>query len=336
MKHFIGVTIVVVILTLVVGIGLTSIDLMPDQASLQAQFIDALFTKHVWAISFLFALIIGFMLYSVVVFRRRPGDESDGDHFKGHTGLEIAWTIIPLIVVLYFAFLGSTALAEVRRADPNAYNITVVGSQWSWRFDYSDYGFSSDELRLPVDRQALLMLTSTDVIHSFWVPEFRVKQDALPGKNMERELRVTPTELGEYTLMCAEICGQQHAYMTSNVIVMEVNEFEQWVEKMSEGPADDPIERGKALYQQYGCLACHTVDGSEGVGPTWLGLYGKEETLADGTTIVVEESYLMESIIDPQAAIVSGFENILMPPTGASMSEDQLLDIIIFIESLRE
>jgi len=336
MKHFIGVTIVVAILTAIVGLGLTEIDLMPAQASVQAQFIDALFAKHIWAFSFLFALIIGFMLYSMVVFRRKPGDDSDGDHFEGHTGLEIAWTVIPLIFVFYFAFLGSTALAEVLRADPNAYNIAVVGSQWSWRFDYTDYGFSSDELRLPIDRQTLLLLSSTDVIHSFWVPEFRVKQDALPGENMERELRVTPTDIGKYTVMCAEICGQQHAYMTSNVIVMEVGAFEEWVEEMTEGPSDDPVIRGEEVVQQFGCIACHSIDGSDRVGPSWKGLIGKEETMADGSTVLVDEAYLLESILDPQAKIVTGYENIIMPPTGIGMTEEQVSDVIAFIESLRE
>ena len=229
MKHFVRVGILTTILTVLIGSGLDNLGLMPVLASVQGAAIDALFRKHIWVISFLFSLIIGFMLYSFVVFRRKPGEEGDGDHFEGHTSLEIAWTIVPLGIVMYFSFLGASALAETRRADPNAYNITIVGSQWSWRFDYTDYDFSSTELRLPIDRQSLLTLTSTDVIHSFWVPEFRLKQDALPGEGMERELRITPTLLGDYKLRCAELCGLEHAYMVSDVIVMEVDDFEEWV-----------------------------------------------------------------------------------------------------------
>jgi cytochrome c oxidase subunit 2 len=336
MKHFIRVAILVIILTVLIGFGLDKVEYMPKLASVQGKVIDELFQKHVWVISFLFSLIIGFMLYSFVFFRQKPGEKEDGDHFEGHTGLEIAWIILPLGIVMYFSFLGAAALAETRRADPNAYNITVVGSQWSWRFDYEDYDFSSSELRLPVDRQALMMLTSTDVIHSFWVPEFRVKQDALPGDGMERELRVTPTELGNYKLRCAEMCGTEHAYMLADVIVMEVSDFEAWVEEQTEGPSDDPIERGELWYEQYGCLACHSVDGSDRIGPTWAGLYGKEEILADGTTIVVDKDYLIESILDPQANIVEGFESVVMPPTGDSMTEEQIQDIVDFIESLTE
>ncbi|MBC8334606.1 MAG: cytochrome c oxidase subunit II [Anaerolineales bacterium] len=336
MKHFFRVAVLVAILTVLIGFGLDNSGYMPALASVQGAAIDALFRKHIWVISFLFSLISGFMLYSFVAFRRKPGEEGDGDHFEGHTGLEIAWTILPLGIVLYFAFLGAAALAETRRADPNAHKVTVVGSQWSWRFDYEDYGFSSTELRLPIDQQSLLTMTSTDVIHSFWVPEFRLKQDALPGEGMERELRITPTVIGDYKLRCAELCGLEHAYMVSDVIVMEVSDFEKWVAEQTEGPSDDPIERGELWYEQYGCQACHSIDGSDRIGPTWAGIFGTEELLTDGTTIVVDREYLIESIVDPQAAIVEGFETIVMPPTGDSMTEEQIHDIVDFIESLAE
>jgi cytochrome c oxidase subunit 2 len=336
MKHFIRVTLLVALLTVVVGFGLQALGLMPDLASVQGIFIDKLFNLHIWVISFLFALIVGFMLYSIIAFRRKPGEEGDGDHFEGHTGLEIIWTILPLAIVLYFAFLGSSALAETRRADPNAYNVTVVGQQWSWRFDYTDYGFSSHELRLPLDRQTLLMLTSNDVIHSFWVPEFRVKQDALPGEGMERELRITPTELGIYKVRCAELCGLEHAYMLADVIVMQADEFDEWADEQVKSQSANPVERGAKLYQQFGCLACHSVDGTERAGPTWLGIYGKEEILSDGTTIIVDDAYLIKSILEPNEQIVQGYENVVMPPTGQNMSEQQILDVIEFIKSLGE
>jgi len=336
MKHFFRVAVLVAMLTVLIGFGLDNSGYMPALASVQGAVIDQLFRKHVWVISFLFSLISGFMLYSFVVFRRKPGEEGEGDHFEGHTGLEIIWTIVPLATVLYFAFLGASALAETRRADPNAYNITVVGSQWSWRFDYEDYGFSSTELRLPIDQQSLLTMTSTDVIHSFWVPEFRLKQDALPGEGMERELRITPTVIGNYKLRCAELCGLEHAYMVSDVIVMEINDFKKWVEEQSEGPSDDPIVRGELWYEQYGCLACHSIDGTPRIGPTWAGIFGMDELLADGSTIVVDKEYLIESIVDPQAAIVNGYGSVVMPPTGDSLTDEQINDIVEFIESLAE
>ncbi len=333
MKHFIRVAVLVVILTLVVGFGLQAIGLMPELASLQGEPIDRLFFMEIWVIAFLFALIVGFMLYSIIVFRRKPGEEGDGDHFEGHTGLEVVWTIVPLAIVLYFAFIGSAALAETRRADPQAIEIKVIGQQWAWRFEYEE-GFSSSELVLPVNQQALLVLSSNDVIHSFWVPEFRVKQDALPGKGMERELRVTPTELGSYTVRCAELCGLEHAYMNAPVKVVSADGYEAWVEQQLANISADPVERGEKWYQQFGCLACHSTDGSQKAGPTWLGIYGKEETLTTGETITVDEAYLIRSILEPQAEIVAGYENIVMPPTGQNMSERQIEDLIEFIKSL--
>lgn len=333
MKHFILVAILVAVLTVGVGMGLSNLQLMPDLASAQGVFIDQLFHKHVWAISFLFSLIVGFMLYSIVVFRRREEGES-GDHFEGNTPLEIVWTILPLATVLYFAYLGAVALAETRRADPNAYNVTAVGQQWSWRFDYTDYGFSSDELRLPANRQTLILTKSLDVIHSFWIPEFRVKQDALPGEGMERELRITPTKTGTFKVRCAELCGTRHAYMLADVIVMEPDAFDQWVQEQMQGPGGTAEERGAEWYQQFGCVACHSTDGSPLVGPTWKGLYGEEVTLADGSTVIADEAYLRESILDPQAKIVQGFENVIMPPIGASMTPEQVDDVIAFIKSL--
>jgi cytochrome c oxidase subunit 2 len=276
------------------------------------------------------------MLYSIFAFRRKPGETGEGDHFEGNTSLEIVWTIVPLITVLYFAFLGSTALAETRRADPYAMEVNVIGQQWSWRFEYPEYGFSSTELVLPVDEQALLIMSSTDVIHSFWVPEFRVKQDMLPGENMERELRITPTDIGSYTVRCAELCGTQHAYMTAPVKVLQVNDFDAWVEGQLASISDDPVVRGEKWYTEYGCLACHSVDGAERAGPTWLGVYGSQETLTDGTTVTVDDEYIYESIIDPQAKIVEGYENVVMPPTGETMSEEQIQDVIEFIKSLEE
>jgi cytochrome c oxidase subunit 2 len=336
MKHFVRVAILVAVLTLGVGFGLQAIGLMPELASAQGAPIDRLFYLEVWVISFLFALIVGFMLYSMIVFRRKPGEEGDGDHFVGHTGLEVVWTLVPLGIVMYFAFIGSTALAETRRVDPSAIDVTVVGQQWTWRFDYDDFGFSSTELVLPVNQQVLLTMISNDVIHSFWVPEFRVKQDVLPGRGMERELRVTPTEIGDYKVRCAELCGLEHAYMLADVKVVSETDYEAWIADQLAGISDDPVVRGEKWYQQFGCLACHSVDGAERAGPTWLNLYGSQETLTDESVITVDDGYIIKSILQPDAQIVQGYENVIMPPTGQNMSEQQIQDVVEFIKSLGE
>jgi cytochrome c oxidase subunit 2 len=337
MKHFLAVTVIVLVLTVLVGLGLNSTGMLPAQASLEAGPIDAMFRFHFWAIAFLFALIVGFMIYSMIVFRRKPGDEEDGKYITGNTGLEIIWTLIPLGVVLFLAFWGADVLAEIRRPDPQALEVTVTGRQWSWQFEYPEYGVRSAELRLPVGKQALLTLTSTDVIHAFWVPEFRVKQDALPGEGMERELRVTPTEIGEYTVRCAEVCGTAHAYMNAPVIVMAEEQFQAWITAEASGEESaeqDPVEVGRQVSEESGCLACHSADGSESIGPTWLDLYGAERELADGSTVTADREYLRTAILEPQVEIVQGYENIVMPPTGENLTDQEIEAVLAYIESL--
>lgn len=335
MKHFAIAGALVLIVTVLVSLALDSIGLLPIPASAQAVPIDELFGLHIKVISFLFALIVVFMLYSVVVFRRRPGEKGDGAHFEGHTGLEIVWTVVPLAIVFYFAYIGAQALAETRRADPNAIEVRVIASQWAWRYEYPQYGVTSSTLNLPVNRQVLLKLTSTDVIHSFWVPEFRVKQDAVPGANMIKDLRITPTRLGEYKVRCAELCGASHAYMEGAVVVMEAPAFDGWIAEQSQ-VSSNPAERGLRWAKQFGCVGCHSADGAAAVGPSWKGLYGKQETLADGATIAADEAYLREAIVSPNATIVQGFTGDIMPPSyGQTLSNEQITDLIAYIQSLK-
>lgn len=335
MKHFVIAAILVVIVTALLIAGLDRVQILPVQASLQANSIDSLFNLEFKVIAFLFSLIVVFMVYSIIFFRRKRGDDSDAAHIEGNRNLEVIWTLAPLVTVLFFAYLGGESLAETLRPDPQALEIDVTASQWSWRFEYPDTGIVSTELRLPVDKQVLLRLSSTDVIHSFWVPEFRVKQDALPGgQDFIRDLRITPTEIGNYKVRCAELCGLQHAYMLADVKVVSQADFDQWVNEQT-SVSDDPVVRGRQYAEQYGCLACHSTDGSTLVGPTWQGVFGHEVTLEDGSTVVADEAYLRESILNPGAKIVSGFQNIMPPNIAADMSDAQLADIIEYIKSLR-
>ena len=334
MKHFIAVGILVIAVTAVLILGLGYARLLPVAASAQAVPIDNLFHLEFMIIAFLFSLIVVMILYSIVVFRRKKGDLSDARHIEGHTGLEVTWTIAPLITVMALAYLGSSALSDTLRADPTPLRINVIGQQWSWRFEYPELGIVSDTLMMPVNRQALLRLSSQDVIHSFWVPEFRVKQDALPGdKNFIRDLRVTPTIEGVYKLRCAELCGLNHTTMISDVKVVPQEEFDAWVQ--TNKPAEDPVARGEQLVKTYGCLACHSVDGSKLVGPSWKGVYGTQETLSDGATVTVNDEYLKNSIIDPASQLVQGYAN-LMPATFASQLTPEEIDFIIaYIQSLK-
>jgi len=336
MRHLIIAGILVVVVTALLIVGLGQVRLLPAAASLQAEPIDQMFDLEFKVIAFLFALIVVFMVYSIVVFRRKPGDDTDAKHIEGNTRLEVAWTVIPLITVLAFAFMGSQALAETQRIDPRAAEVNVVGSQWSWSFEYPELGIISDKLYLPVGKQALLHLSSADVIHSFWVPEFRVKQDALPGGDeFVRDLRITPTEIGEYKVRCAELCGRRHAYMENPVIVLSQADYDAWVVQET-GLSDDPVERGQRWYTSFGCNACHTLDGTPGVGPSWQGLFGSQNALADGGTVTADEAYITESILNPNAKIVEGYAPNLMPQNfGERVNEAQIQDLIEFIKSLQ-
>jgi cytochrome c oxidase subunit 2 len=335
MRHFITAAVAVIVVTILLILGLNNIQLLPIQASAQAVPIDDLFHLEFKVIAFLFALIVVFMVYSMVFFRRRKGDLTDAENITGNNKLEIAWTVAPLVTVLAFAYLGGVSLAETVRPDPKPIEVKVTGLQWSWRFEYPELGIISDELILPVNRQALLKLTSADVIHSFWVPEFRVKQDALPGgEEFVRELRITPTQLGEWKVRCAELCGLQHTTMESPVKVLRQADYEAWVTAQG-AVSNDPVARGQKASQQFGCLACHSIDGSQMAGPTWKGLAGKTETLQDGSTVVVDEAYLHESIVDPNKLIVQGFPPIMPPYGSGQLTDEQISDIIAYIMSLK-
>jgi len=335
MKHLVLAGVLVLIVTALLIFALDQVNLLPVQASAQAIPIDGLFRIEFIIIAFLFSLIIVFMVYSIIFFRRRKGDMEDAKHIVGNQKLEITWTIIPLITVLGLAYLGGHSLSETLRADPKPLEIKVIGQQWSWRFEYPQFGVVSNTLMMPANKQAILWLSSNDVIHSFWVPEFRVKQDALPGgEDFVRSLRVTPTLLGDYKVLCAELCGRQHTNMVAPVKVVAQSDFESWIAKES-GISDDPVERGRKWAEQYGCATCHSTDGSKLVGPSWKGIFGSEESLSDGSSVSVDENYIRESILTPGANIVLGFSNIMPANFGQQLTDQQIMDLIEYIKSIK-
>lgn len=334
MRHFVVVGILVIVVSILVYIGMAAVGLMPVAASVQAGPIDRLWNLELITISFLFALITVPLTYSLVVFRKQKGDTTDAQHIEGNTNLEITWTVIPLFLVMVFAYLGAGNLAEIRRVDPQAMVVKVTGQQWSWSFEYPAFGVTSTELHIPVDQQVLLQMTSRDVLHSFWVPEFRPKQDLVPGRITE--LRVTPTLIGNYKVRCAEICGTSHAYMEAPVIVSSQADFDAWMGEqviLAEKAAATPEGRGQALVSASGCVACHSVNGAEGIGPTWLGLAGSQVRISGDGVVTADDAYIHESIKAPQAKIVAGFENQLMPNYG--FTDEQINDIVAYIKTLK-
>lgn len=337
-RHFIAIGILVGVVTVLTYYLLQAIGLLPVEASAQSTTIDWLFNLEFKLIAFFFSIIMVPLVYSLFFFRRKEGDDTDAPHIEGNTTLEITWTAIPLIVVIALGIIGADNLRQVRTVDPQAIEVKVIAFQWGWRFEYPE-GFSSDKLYLPQNQQVVLKMQSLDVIHSFWVPEFRVKQDIVPGRT--EDYRITPIRIGEYKVRCSELCGTSHAYMESPVIVVSQSDYSAWVNQQTAAAQaaaqanagkPDP-ENGEKLYQQSGCKACHSLDGSKGIGPTWKGLFQSQVKLTDGTSVTADEAYLTESIEKPSAKIVDGFTNAM--PNFSFLSPSQVADLVEFIKTLK-
>lgn len=226
-KHFVIVSALVLVGTVILGFFLLAILPIKAQASVQAEPIRWLFQLHLWLIAFLFSLVMVFMFYALFVFRRRSNDDSEGEHFEGNTALEIAWTVIPLVLVVIFSFIGVQTLQGATQGG-NDIQVEAVGFQWAWTFNYPN-GVTSAEMVLPVNKPALISLKSTDVIHSFWVAEWGPKQDLVPG--MRTQMHITPTEVGEYKIRCAELCGLSHWSMLATVRVVPEDEYVAWMDQ---------------------------------------------------------------------------------------------------------
>jgi cytochrome c oxidase subunit 2 len=336
MRHFVIVGILVLVMTVLTILGLNNAGLMPVQASAQALSIDWMWDWEVVVMSFLFWLIIAPMIYTMIVFRRKNGDTSDAEHMEGNTTLEISWTALPLILVVIFAYMGAYSLGEIRRIEPTAMVIKVRAQQFSWTFEYPEYGgIVSEELYLPVDRPVVLKMESRDVIHSFWVPEFRVKQDVVPGR--VTEYRITPTLIGNYKVRCAELCGASHYNMERDVIVTDDVKFDAWVmeqQAVLAAALQTPEGQGQLLVVRNGCTGCHSVDGTRGTGPTWFNLYGSVVPLNDGSTVIADDAFIHESIVDPNAKIVAGFPSPSLMPRY-EFTDEEIANIIAYIQTLK-
>ncbi len=348
-KHLAIVAVLVAIGTVLTYYLLNAVYQFPVAASQEAVQIEPLFKFHFMVISFLFALIMVFLLYAAFVFRRQPDDEEDAPHIHGNVALEIAWTVVPLVFVIALGVWATIILAEVTEANEDEMPVKVIGRQWSWVFSYPEYpdvGLTTD-LVLPVGRQVRLEMESDDVIHSFWVPEFRVKQDLLP--HTETILRFEPILEGDYKVRCAEICGFDHTNMVSSVLIVSRAEFDQWIADQSVSVADlSPEDRGEKWATDFGCVACHSSNGSDLAGPTWLGILGSEEALIGGELVTVDELYLRKSILDPGVQIVDGYQDIMSKDfeerflaKQAELAEmgvevDIIEDLIGYISSLQQ
>ncbi len=244
--------------------------------------------------------------------------------------LELTWTLIPLGICMIFFAWGSLIYFQEGRAPKGAMEVYAVGKQWMWKFEHDTGQREINALHVPINRDVKMIMSSQDVIHSFFVPAFRIKQDVLPGRYTSTWFR--PTKTGTYHLFCAEYCGTQHSGMIGEVVVMEPSAYQAWL--VSGGQAGALSESGQQVFQQMGCGTCHRSD-TQGRGPNLAGVFGKQVTLDDGRTVMADENYIRESILNPAVKVVAGFKPI-MPTYQGQVSEETLAELVSYIKSLSQ
>jgi cytochrome c oxidase subunit 2 len=304
---------------------LSNLPLLPQQASTAAKEVDAFFYFLVGVSAFFALLIATLLIYFAIKYRRRS--ESERPHaIEGALQLELLWTLIPFGLTMVMFVWSAAIYVKLQRPPDDAIEVFVVGKQWMWKLQHIEGQREINELHVPVGRPVKLTMTSEDVIHSFYVPAFRIKQDVLPGRYTTTWFQATKP--GTYHLFCTEYCGTQHSGMIGSVIVMEPAEFATW---LGGGVKLSLASAGETLFQQLGCSTCH-LDQGTGRGPVLTGLLGKQVQLSNGTTLVADETYVRESILNPQAKIVAGYQPI-MPTFKGLVSEEQLLQLIAYIKA---
>ena len=306
-----------------IGVALVAyfIPWLPDRGSKEATQIDHVF----WFVTFIciaiFALVAAVSIYAGLKFRAAPDDPDDGAPIHGHTGLEIIWTAVPAILVTAFSVYSGIVLMSVEDIPKNHRVVEVTSQQFAWSFTYPDLKITSGELVLPNDEPVELKLASKDVIHSFWVPEWRVKQDAVPG--IETRLVVTPTQIGRFPVRCVELCGLGHATMLSRAVVLSREDFDKWVKEQQEAAGGGPgaASSGKQIFDDQNCDTCHTLadaGSTAQVGPD-----------LDKVLPGKDADFVRESIVDPNAKIEEGFQPDLMPKDFDEKLSDAQLDALV-------
>jgi cytochrome c oxidase subunit II len=306
----------------------SGIPLFPEAASSIAGRVDALYFFLLGITVFFSVLIAGLIIVYAVKYRRRS-PRSIGTKIHGSLALEIAWTLIPLAITMVIFVWGASVFFAMSRPPADTLNIYVVGKQWMWKFQHLDGQREINELHVPLGRDVKLIATSEDVIHDVFVPAFRVKADVIPGRYVTIWFRATKP--GRYHLFCAEYCGTRHSGMTGEVIVMEPAEYQAWLSGGAQGGS--LADAGQKLFSDLACNTCHRPD-AQGRGPVLDGLIGKTVSLQSGGTIVADEAYVRESILNPSAKITAGYQPI-MPTFQGLVTEEQLLELIEYVKSLQ-
>ncbi|PYX03977.1 MAG: cytochrome c oxidase subunit II [Acidobacteria bacterium] len=301
--------------------------LWPERASTTAGGVDALFIFLLTLCGLMAIMIFIMILVFAAKYRRSRGHEAE--QIEGSNALELTWSGVPLIIFMGIFVWGAAIYFKERTPPQDSAEIYTVAKQWMWKFQHMEGQREINELHVPIGRDVKMIMTSQDVIHSFYVPAFRIKQDVLPGRYTVAWFRAT--KAGRYHLFCAEYCGTSHSGMIGDVVVMQPAQYEQW---LSGGPAAPLAQTGKQLFLSLGCSTCHRFD-VQGRGPNLMNAYNRPVLLDDGRTITADENYLRESILTPAVKVVSGFKPI-MPIFQGIISEEQLNALVAYIKSLNQ
>jgi cytochrome c oxidase subunit 2 len=304
-----------------------SFPLLPERAATTAGTVDDLFL-FILIVTGVFAAGIWVALIVFAVRFRRRSDSDRPREIHGSLALELTWTLVPLVLMMAMFVWGAKVYFHLNRPPDDALTVTVVGKRWMWKLQHPTGQREINELHVPLGRAVKLVITSEDTIHSFFVPAFRIKKDAVPGRYNVAWFRATKP--GTYHLFCAEYCGTEHARMGGRVIVMESEAYQAWL--AGSPPAESPVRAGEKLFTDLNCVTCHR-SGSDR-GPLLAGLFGRRVALASGEAVVADEAYVRESIINPAAKVVSGYQPV-MPTYQGQVTEEQLIALVAYVKSLQ-
>ena len=280
-----------------------------------------------------FIITQGFLIYFAVKYRRKKREEpAETPYITGNHWLEAICIVIPSLVVLAIFFYGYAVFRDIRTPPPDAMEIQVTARQWLYQFTYPDGRTAVNEVRVPLGKPVKFLMKSTDVLHGFYLPDFRVKQDILPGSYTY--LWVQPEQEGRFDIFCTQYCGTGHSTMRAVLIVMSPEEYEHWAKQEEKPKTLSLAKQGEELVEHSGCLGCHSLDGTNKVGPTLKGLFGRTVTLSDGKTVVAGEDYIRESLLNPGAKIVKGFPPI-MPTFQGVLKDNEITVVIAYLKTVK-
>jgi cytochrome c oxidase subunit 2 len=306
---------------------------MAEQAGPLARQVDGVFLFIFIIALFFFIVTQGALIYFAFRYRRKdPLEEAQTPQITGNRTLEIIWVVIPSILLLAIFAYGYVVFRDIRTPPPGATEVKVTAKQWLYVFNYPDGRSEINEVHVQLGKPVKFIMTSTDVIHGFYLPEFRVKQDIVPGSY--NYLWVEPDRTGSFDIFCTQYCGTGHSTMRATMVVLSHEDYEHWSRSEEKPGTMTPVKKGEEVVEHSGCLACHSRDGTIKVGPSFKGLFGKTVILSDGKSVVADENYIKESIIDPGAKIVKGFQPV-MPSFKGIIKDDDISSMIDYLKTVK-